>query len=64
MVQHIGGRTDGTFIPGGLVDSSISNVSNRYKQGKTLDCRAPQLMKDVLMSNIHYHEGETAPDIQ
>ena len=41
------------FIPGGLIDSSISNVSNRYKQGKTLDCRAPQLMKDVLMSNIH-----------
>jgi hypothetical protein len=41
------------FIPGGLLQSSISNVSNRYKQGKTLDCRAPQLMKDVLMSNIH-----------
>ncbi len=52
------------LIPGGLVDSSISNVSNRYKQGKTLDCRAPQLMKGVLLSNIHYHEGETAPDIQ
>ena len=41
------------FIPGGLLQSSISNISNRYKQGKTLDCRAPQLMKDVLMSNIH-----------
>ena len=41
------------FIPGGLLQSSISNVSNRYKQGKTLDCRAPQLMKDVLLSNIH-----------
>ena len=52
------------FIPGGLLQSSISNVSNRYKQGKTLDCRAPQLMKDVLMSNIHYNAGESAPDIQ
>ena len=41
------------FIPGGLLNSSISNVSNRNVTGKTLDCRAPQLMKDVLMSNIH-----------
>ena len=41
------------FIPGGLLNSSISNVSNRNATGKTLDCRAPQLMKDVLMSNIH-----------
>ncbi len=41
------------FIPGGLIDSSISNVSNRYKQGRTLDCRAPELMKGVMTSNIH-----------
>ena len=41
------------FIPGGLLNSSISNVSNRYAEGKTLDCRAPQLMKGVLTTNIH-----------
>ena len=41
------------FIPGGLLNSSISNVCNRYAEGKTLDCRAPQLMKGVLLSNIH-----------
>ncbi|MBR4900466.1 MAG: hypothetical protein IKZ46_05955 [Victivallales bacterium] len=41
------------FIPGGLLNSSISNVSNRYAKGKTLDCRAPQLMKGVLTTNIH-----------
>ena len=52
------------FIPGGLLDSCISNVSNRYAEGKTLDCRAPQLMKGVLLSNIHYNAGESAPDIQ
>ena len=52
------------FIPGGLINSSISNVSNRNAKGKTLDCRAPQLMKGVLLSNIHYNAGESAPDIQ
>ncbi len=41
------------FIPGGLINSSISNVSNRNPNGKTLDCRAPQLMKGVLTTNIH-----------
>ena len=41
------------FIPGGLLNSSISNVSNRNLNGKTLDCRAPQLMTGVLTSNIH-----------